>query len=133
MKRDIRRRLQKLESQVPPQRSQSKKTIEGLHWLFRFGVAYYLGDPTPEESVAEAYARALGYPNSYEFKKALKASDSDLDERMYLANTRLLEKFGIGWEERNWDAMEAALTRMIDGFSEFYAQQWYRIIAKPSA
>ena len=74
----IPRRLQKLESQVPRQSTDAEKETERLHWFLVYAVAYYLGNPTPEGSVAEAYARALGYPNSYEYRNALDANDDRL-------------------------------------------------------
>ena len=39
--------------------------------------------------------RALGYPNSYEFRKAWEANDPDFYERDRLARIKLLAKFGV--------------------------------------
>jgi hypothetical protein len=73
MTRDIKRRLQKLESQVPPpQPTEEEKTAESLHRLLRCAVAYYLGDPIQGGSPAEAFMRALGYPHPDEFYKAVE-------------------------------------------------------------
>ena len=65
----------------------------------------------------EAYTRALGYPRSFEFRKALEANDADLNERMRLANSKLLAKFGVTWEHE-WDAIADACKRMEAGLSE---------------
>ena len=72
MTRDIRRRLQKLESQVPRQPTKLEKETAQLGWFLRYAVAYYLGDPTPKESVRDAYVRALGYPSSMNFERPAK-------------------------------------------------------------
>ncbi len=119
MTRDIQRRLQKLESQVPRQPTEDDQIVRIVHSLLIVAVAYYLGDPTPEGSIAEAYIRALAYPNSYEFLKACDANDADLHERIRLANIKLLAKFGVSWEHE-WDQIVDAFQRMEDGLSEFY-------------
>jgi hypothetical protein len=80
MTRNLQRRLQKLESQVPRQPTEQEKNVDSLHKFLTCAVAYYLGDPTPEGSVIEAYRRALGYPNSHEFRKALHTNDPDFQE-----------------------------------------------------
>jgi hypothetical protein len=72
MRRDIERRLQKLESQVPPpQPTEQEKVAASIHKLLTCAIAYYLGDPTTGEPVGQAYLRALGYPNFYEFRKTI--------------------------------------------------------------
>ncbi len=119
MTRDIQRRLQKLESQVPQQPTEDDQFVESLQSFLRYAVAYYLGDPTPEESIAEAYIRALAYPNSYEFLKACDANDADLHERIHLANIKLLAKFSVSWEHE-WDQIADAFQRVEDGLPEFY-------------
>jgi len=95
MTRDIERRLQKLESQVPRQPIEEEKNVESLQRFLFCAVAYYLGDPTPEGAPIEAYVRALGYPNTNEYRKA---KFPDLQERVRVARTKLLEKFGASWE-----------------------------------
>ena len=89
-------------------------------------VAYYLGDPRPEGSIAEAYARALGYPTLSEFKKALADEGSDINERVNLANDKLLAKFGVSWGHE-WDAVVDAFERMEAGFSKHYKQCWDKV------
>src|SRR5262245_20498610 len=120
MTRDIERRLQKLESQVPPpQPTEEEKTVKSLHLFLRCAVAYYLGDPTPGGSLEEAYMRAVGYSHSYEFRKALAANDPDLLERVRLANFKLLEKFGVS-SEHEWEEIIEAFKRMHAGFPDRY-------------
>jgi hypothetical protein len=127
MTRDIRSRLEKLESRVPRQPTeQQDEQIARLHDFLRLAVAYYLGDPAPdggpEEAPADAYARALGYPRSFEFRKACEANDADLCERMRLANSKLLAKFGVSWEHKSEEIAEA-FERMEAGLSESYKRR----------
>src|SRR5262245_57913731 len=120
MMRDIERRLQKLESQVPPPPpTDEEKTAQYLQRFLTCAIAYYLGDPTPRGSVAEAYSRALGYSHSYEFIKDVNAKDRDLLERVRLAKIKLLEKFGVSAECGREEIIEALL-RMEAGLPERY-------------
>jgi hypothetical protein len=84
-----------------------------------FAMAYYLGDPRPEEAPITAYGRALGYPNSHEFQKAWDANDPDLYERDRLARIKLLAKFGVSREHESEEIVEA-LERMEAGLPEQY-------------
>jgi hypothetical protein len=93
MTRDIERRLRKLESLVPPQPTEEEKTARRLQRFLVCAVAYHLGDPTSGGSVMEAYRRALGYPHSYEFRKAIDAKDPEFFERDRLARIKLFAKF----------------------------------------
>lgn len=119
MTRNLQRRLQKLESQVPRQPTEQEKNVQTCQKFLMCAVAYYLGDPTPEGSVMEAYIRALGYPNPYEFRKAWDVNDPDLYERDRLARIKLLEKFGVSWEHE-WEEIIEAFKRMEAGFPERY-------------
>src|SRR5262245_41326922 len=107
MTRALQRRLQKLESQVPRQPTEHEKIMERLQRFLFCAVAYYLGDPTPGGSVMEAYMRALGYPHSYEFRKAWDSNDPDLQERVRRAKTKLLEKFGVSCEHEGEEIIDA--------------------------
>jgi len=82
-------------------------------------MAYYLGDPGPEEAPITAYGRALGYPNSHEFRKAWDGNDPDLYERDRLARVKLLEKFGVSWDHEREEIGEA-FQRMEAGLPEPY-------------
>jgi hypothetical protein len=122
MTRDTQRRLQKLESQVPRQpteQEKQQKNVQSFQMFLMCAIAYYLGDPTPEGSVMDAYMRALGYPHSYEFQKAWKANDPDLNERDRLARIKLLEKFGVSLDHE-WEEISEALQRMEAGLPEQY-------------
>jgi hypothetical protein len=127
MTRNLRQRLQKLEAQAPRQPTEQDEQI-AFHGFLRLAVAYYLGDPAPdggpEEAPADAYARALGYPRSFEFRQACEANDADLSERVRLANSKLLEKFGVTWEHEG-GAIVDACRRMEAGLSESYKQRLY--------
>ena len=46
--RDIRRRLEKLESQVLPQPTEQEKKMRLWEWLLLYAVVYYLGGPAPD-------------------------------------------------------------------------------------
>ena len=120
MTRDIERSLRKLEAQVPSPKPTETEIL--MQWGRRFlmcAIAYYLGDPTPKGSVAEAYMRALGYSHSYEFQKAYRAKDPDFFERDRLARIKLLEKFGVSWEHE-WEEIIEAFNRMDAGLPEQY-------------
>ena len=120
MKRDTARRLQKLESQVPPPKpTEAQKIAKSLGRFIMCAVAYYLGDPKPGESIADAYSRALGYSHSREFKEALIAKDPEFYERDRLARIKLLQKFGVS-RECEWKEIIEAFHRMEAGFSEHY-------------
>jgi hypothetical protein len=71
MRRDIQRRLQKLESQVPPPPTEQEKIVKSLHMFLFCAVAYYLGDPTPKGPPMEAYMRALDIRTRMNFEKPL--------------------------------------------------------------
>ena len=117
--RYIERRLQKLESQVPRQPTGQERDVQSLQNFLVFAMAYYLGDPGPEEAPITAYGRALGYPNSHEFRKAWDGNDPDLYERDRLARVKLLEKFGVSWDHEREEIGEA-FQRMEAGLPEPY-------------
>jgi len=120
MTRDVERRLQKLESQLPRQPTEQERAMERLQRFLFFAVVYYLGDPTPEEAPIDGYIRALGYPHRNEFRKAWDANDPDLQERVRLAKGKLLEKFGVSREHKSEEICEA-FQRMEAGLPERYS------------
>jgi hypothetical protein len=119
MTRNLQRRLQKLESQVPRQPTGQERDVQSLQNFLVFAMAYYLGDPGPDEAPITAYGRALGYPNSHEFRKAWDGNDPDLYERDRLARVKLLEKFGVSWDHEREEIGEA-FQRMEAGLPEPY-------------
>ena len=120
MKRDFEQRLANLESQVPREVTEEEVARSRIVWPLHYAVCFYLGDPTPEGSVAEAHMRALGYSDSADYKKACERDDPDLDERMTSAKKKLWAKFGVNLEDAKWDAVEDALKRMEAGLPEHY-------------
>jgi hypothetical protein len=63
--------------------------------MFVCFIGFYLGEPGPTDSVASAYARALGYNHAYDFRRALEAGDPDQNERHQVALRKLMVKCGI--------------------------------------
>jgi hypothetical protein len=92
--KSIRQRLLKLESLVPAQ-PPCNPCGEILHVIAVCLIGFYLGDPGPTDSVATAYARALGYSHAYDFYKALETGDPDQNERHLVALRKLMVKCGI--------------------------------------
>ena len=131
MTRKLRKRLEKFESLVPRQPTELEIETARLTWFFVLSVAYYLGDPRPGRSVAEAHARALGYATLSEYNNALADKGSDINERMRQANDKLLAKFGVNWGHQ-WDAVVDAFERMEAGFSEQYKQCWDKLARLPT-
>jgi hypothetical protein len=114
----IERRLQKLESSAPPPPpTEEGKIVTSVKFFLVCATAYYLGDPTTGGSPAQAYVRALGYPASCDLQTAME--DPDLQARVSLANTRLLEKFGVSMKHE-WKEILDAFKRMHAGFPERY-------------
>ena len=68
----------------------------------------------------------------HEFRKACEANDADLSERMCLANSKLLAKFGVSWEHES-DAIADAFKRMEAGFSEWYKRCWHETATRSRA
>jgi hypothetical protein len=128
MNRDMRRRLKKLESRLPRQQTDLEKIAMSIeeacvyyNTLLTVAVAYYLGDPDPEGSAAEAHARALGYSNTFEYRQGLEGKDATFDERERHARKKLLAKFGVRMED-NKEALLEAFGLMEAGLPEHYKE-----------
>jgi hypothetical protein len=99
--RGLERRLRKLESVLPPLLSDDVSWIFGVLW---FAVAYYLGNPSPDEKPFAAFARALGYADRSELESVMEDRNRDLADSLYslfgpngpnpLAKDRVRAKFG---------------------------------------
>jgi hypothetical protein len=50
MTRNLQRRLQKLESQVPQQPTEQERDVQSFRNFLMCAMAYYLGDPGPNEA-----------------------------------------------------------------------------------
>ena len=116
MKRSILNRLQKLKFSIELRiaREESRKS----RYLARFtylAIAYYLGDPRPDEAPGEAYARALGYADWMELGLQGEKAPTRW-ERSLRAEKQLLAKFGVSGNEISDEALE----RMKNGLSELY-------------
>jgi hypothetical protein len=123
MMQGLDRRLRKLESVLPPLLTPDESWIAGLLW---FAVAYYLGNPSPDEKPFAAFARALGYANESELNAVIEKNHRDLSNRLRSAEDRALAKFGIfvsSLDERD-DACKARfwenLKRMYAGLPRSY-------------
>jgi hypothetical protein len=60
MTRNLQRRLQKLESQVPRQPTGQERIVQYCQNFLMWAVAYYLGNPTPEGAPIEALRAGTG-------------------------------------------------------------------------
>ena len=121
MRRNLRRRLESIESKIPREPTEQEK----LHaWFSEFmidAVAFYLGEPTAKDSIMTAYMRALGYNHSSEFFKARNDGYSDLIERDRIARTKVFAKFGIDdMYKCDSRAFADAAKRIKAGFSDSY-------------
>ena len=117
MKRDFQQRLAKLESQASAR----------LSHLLLLAVAYYLGNPTEVDYPVEAFAHALGYPSTDEFKQALEKERSEVEARSDSAYEKLMAKFGVSQEDE-WPAITDAQERMEAGLSDEYKDHLKRWI-----
>ena len=117
MKRDFQQRLAKLESQASAR----------LSHLLLLAIAYYLGNPTEVDYPVEAFAHALGYPSTDEFKQALEKERSEVEARSDSAYEKLMAKFGVS-QKYEWPAVIDALERMEAGLSDEYKNHLKRMI-----
>ena len=77
--RGLERKIRKLESVLPPLLSDDVSWMFGVLW---FAVAYYLGNPSPDEKPFAAFARALGYADRSELESVMEDRNRDLAERL---------------------------------------------------
>jgi hypothetical protein len=136
MNRNILRRLQKLEHK---ELRQLDKADEWYCQLIVRAIAFYLGNPTPGESVDEAYARALGYPSKDKYYKAKNECgnasgtlEQCLGFRIGSAFSKLLAKFGVSIKDRGKVIIEAYV-RMKDGLPEAYKRELFEFARSQNA
>jgi hypothetical protein len=131
MTRDVKKRLRNLESRMPRRPTQRDEYGEAFSRLFRLAIAQHFGNPLPGESLAEPYARALGYRDGYEFRIALESKIAgkftDLDERQALANRKLLAKFGATPNNLTGETRR----QMKESLSEYYKQRFLAPVREP--
>jgi hypothetical protein len=106
------------------ERRQIEKADEWYCQLIVRAVAFYLGKPTAGETLEKAYARGLGYPNEYEYSKALSARGLDFTSRVASAYFKLREKFGVSPQARTKAVLEAYV-RMKEGLPTTYKQELF--------
>jgi hypothetical protein len=116
--RRVQARVKKLEVALPPRPAKEDKLIGFLRKLRLLAIAYYLGDPQPNEAIIQAYERALGVE---ELSSLLNTSPETVMQRDALAFDRLLEKFGVSLTD-DWDKLVYTFARMVDGFCEHYRE-----------
>jgi hypothetical protein len=116
--RRVQARVKKLEVALPPRPAKEDKLIGFLRKLRVLAIAYYLGDPQPNEAIIQANERALG---AEELSSLLNTSPETVMQRDALAFDRLLEKFGVSRTD-DWDKLVYAFARMVDGFCEHYRE-----------
>lgn len=110
---DLSRRLAKLERGIEPE-----VECAGLDWLGRMKtivLAFHLGDAQPEESMATAYGRALGYEASSEMKRDLLAANGEVSRRHGAAMGRLFAQHGIDIATTSWE-------QQVDTFDKLLAE-----------
>jgi hypothetical protein len=78
----LERRIRKLESVLLPLLTPDVSWAFAVLW---FAVAYYLGNPSPDEKPFAAFARALGYADQSELETAMEAPYRHLTEMLYSA------------------------------------------------
>jgi hypothetical protein len=101
--RGLERRIRKLETVLPPLLTPDVSRMFGMLW---FAVAYYLGEPSPDEKPFAAFARALGYANQSELESAMEDCRRYISDQLYsifksnqhdpdpLAKDRIRTRFG---------------------------------------
>ena len=118
MIRDLDKRLRKLESRPPPEESEEERAARKLESFLMTTIAYYLGDPKPNEPLVDGYQRALGYGYDSEFVDGLKHKGPDYEHRFVDAKRRLFMKFGVDLSTADDGEFREALRRMYAGLPE---------------
>jgi hypothetical protein len=131
MTHSLERRLRRLESLLPPLLDESVSWLSGLLW---FAIAFYLGEPAPNEKPFAAFARALGYANDSELNATIEKNHRDLSTRLKSAEDRVFREFGIivsSLDEHD-DACKARFwenqKRMYAGLPRSYKKQLNRMV-----
>ena len=95
MKRNLLKRLERLESHFPRERTREEMYADFVLLFLISCIANYLGDPTPEGPMIEAAARGLGYSYWFEFGAACLFDFDDVLVRTEAATEKLFAKFGV--------------------------------------
>jgi hypothetical protein len=130
MTRNLLKRLQKLESQLPqepPQLTVEQRRANYWDLIEKSAIGYYLGVPNfvsldgKDKLLAppmDAYAKVLGYSDFRQWVDAATANDPNLPAREFLAKVKLYAKFGVDWPRASEADRLEALKRMRDGLPE---------------
>jgi hypothetical protein len=131
MTHSLERRLRRLESSLPPLLDETVSWTSGLLW---FAIVFYFGKPSANEKPLAAFARALGYANESELNAAIEKNHRDLSNRLYSAEDRVCEEFGIfvssldehddACKARFWENQQ----RMCAGLPQAYKKQLNRMV-----
>ena len=71
--------------------------------------------------MVDAYKRALGYEDGFEFNRACRPNNPEFDKRFDAAKEKLFAKFGIDdYRNCEWGTFVDTLGRMEAGLSDFY-------------
>jgi hypothetical protein len=136
MIRHLEKRLRKLESKLPPLPDADECHTDGVLW---FAVAYYLGNPSPDEEPFAAFARALRYENESQLNGALDDiadpnTSFSVRHEFHLAQAKLLSKFGVDLRDPDsnklFEALFEALKRMEQGLPKSYKKRLKTILAR---
>ena len=92
MTHSLERRLRRLELLLPPLLDESVSWLSGLLW---FAIAFYLGEPAPNEKPFVAFARALGYATALELNAAIEKNLIGTCRCSQSAEDRVFREFGI--------------------------------------
>jgi hypothetical protein len=118
MIRDLDKRLRKLESRLPPERSEEEKNKSALFLFLTAAIGYYLGDPKPNEPPVAGFSRALGYERSGDLLDAIKENNPEFHQRYARAQRKLFMKFGVNLSTADDGEFKEALKRMHAGLPE---------------
>lgn len=115
MRANIKKRLDKLDSQMPREMYEFTRAR-----LFVIDcIAYYFGSPTSNEPFFSAFARALGYTCERDLETAMRCNDPNYAEKYSLAVRKLFAKFNVSSDEE----FVAEAKRMYAGISKAYKKQ----------
>ena len=127
MMRELQKRLRKLELIMPRQPDEYMCWACALEW---FAVAYYLGDPSPDEAPFAAFARALGYAGERELNKSMTYRPHALVRSFLAAKNKLLAKFGVSGTSHQAIALWQALKRMEAGLPNSYKDRLKAVLSR---
>jgi hypothetical protein len=121
MSRDNEKRLRQLEAELAWQPTAVRELLSYIGLLKNFSIAYYLGDPRPDEAHCTAFWRALGYEDGLPLNILSLGRPPGFDEKYRRAVRALFAKFGVNIDEDRGEddvAIGEAFKRMEAGLPE---------------